>query len=39
LSGIDLRFDCSCPPACDEADDGWGKPVHADDCACGCDLA
>jgi HTH-type transcriptional regulator/antitoxin HipB len=39
LSGVDLRFDCSCPPACDEVDDGWGKPVHAPDCVCGCDLA
>jgi HTH-type transcriptional regulator/antitoxin HipB len=32
-------FDCSCPPACDELDDRSGKPVHADDCPCGCDVA
>ncbi len=30
---------CTCPPACDEADDGSGPPRHAADCPCGCDLA
>jgi transcriptional regulator with XRE-family HTH domain len=39
LSGIDLRFDCACPPACDELEDRPGPPVHAPDCPCGCDLA
>jgi transcriptional regulator with XRE-family HTH domain len=39
LSGIDLRFDCTCPPRCDELDDGTGTPVHAPECPCGCDLA
>lgn len=31
-------FTCECPPACDELDDWSGKPVHAPECACGCDL-
>jgi HTH-type transcriptional regulator/antitoxin HipB len=39
LDGIDLSFDCSCPPRCDELDDRSGRPVHAPECACGCDLA
>jgi transcriptional regulator with XRE-family HTH domain len=39
LHGIDLRFDCTCPPACDELEDRPGPPVHAPDCPCGCDLA
>jgi HTH-type transcriptional regulator/antitoxin HipB len=39
LSGIDLRFDCTCPPRCDELDEGVGRPVHAPECPCGCDLA
>ncbi|MGY1634502.1 helix-turn-helix domain-containing protein [Geodermatophilus sp. SYSU D01186] len=38
LSSIDVGFDCTCPPECDEIDDGNGKPVHALDCPCGCDL-
>ena len=38
LDGIDLSFDCSCPPRCDELDDRSGKPVHALTCACRCDL-
>jgi transcriptional regulator with XRE-family HTH domain len=29
---------CHCPPACDELDDGNGRPVHSPDCACVCDL-
>ena len=29
---------CTCPPACDEVDDGSGPPRHAADCQCGCDL-
>jgi transcriptional regulator with XRE-family HTH domain len=36
---IDDGFTCTCPPICDEVDDGNGRPVHAPDCACGCDLA
>ncbi|MGY1821568.1 helix-turn-helix domain-containing protein [Geodermatophilus sp. SYSU D00079] len=39
LSSIDVGFDCTCPPECDEVDDGHGTPVHAPDCPCGCDLA
>ncbi|MGY1594552.1 helix-turn-helix domain-containing protein [Geodermatophilus sp. SYSU D00708] len=39
LSRIEVRFDCTCPPRCDELDDGTGSPVHAPDCPCGCDLA
>jgi HTH-type transcriptional regulator/antitoxin HipB len=31
-------FTCECPPACDELDDWSGKPVHAPECPCGCDL-
>jgi HTH-type transcriptional regulator/antitoxin HipB len=31
-------FSCTCPPACDELDDWSGRPVHAPDCPCGCDL-
>jgi transcriptional regulator with XRE-family HTH domain len=30
---------CTCPPLCDELDDRNGKPVHADACLCGCDVA
>lgn len=39
LDGVDLSFDCSCPPLCDELDDRSGPPVHAPGCGCGCDLA
>ncbi|MGK5110528.1 helix-turn-helix domain-containing protein [Geodermatophilus sp. CPCC 205506] len=38
LSSIDDGFRCDCPPRCDELDDGSGRPVHAPDCPCGCDL-
>lgn len=31
-------FSCECPPACDELDDWSGKPVHAPECPCGCDV-
>ena len=31
-------FVCSCPPRCDELDDGSGRPVHAEECPCLCDL-
>ncbi|MFD2091605.1 hypothetical protein ACFSHS_08460, partial [Blastococcus deserti] len=31
-------FHCACPAACDELDDWSGRPVHADDCSCSCDL-
>jgi transcriptional regulator with XRE-family HTH domain len=31
-------FSCTCPPACDELDDWSGRPVHAPDCPCRCDL-
>jgi transcriptional regulator with XRE-family HTH domain len=39
FAGLDLRFDCTCPAACDDLDDRSGKPVHAPTCACDCDLA
>ena len=32
-------FTCTCPPMCDELDDWGGRPVHAEDCRCSCDLA
>jgi transcriptional regulator with XRE-family HTH domain len=32
-------FTCECPPACDELDDWSGKPVHAPECPCGCDVS
>jgi transcriptional regulator with XRE-family HTH domain len=31
-------FRCTCPPACDELDDWSGRPVHAGDCGCSCDV-
>ena len=34
-----IEWVCTCPPRCDELDDRSGKPVHADDCSCGCDVA
>jgi transcriptional regulator with XRE-family HTH domain len=39
FTGIDLTFDCTCPDACDDLDDRSGKPVHAPECSCDCDLA
>jgi transcriptional regulator with XRE-family HTH domain len=39
FAGIDLRFECTCPAACDELDDRSGRPVHAPECSCDCDLA
>jgi HTH-type transcriptional regulator/antitoxin HipB len=33
------EFDCTCPPQCDDLDDRSGRPVHADDCPCRCDVA
>jgi hypothetical protein len=35
---FDPGFVCECPPLCEELDDHSGKPVHADDCPCGCDV-
>ena len=32
-------FRCMCPAACDELDDRSGRPVHAPECACHCDVA
>jgi transcriptional regulator with XRE-family HTH domain len=29
---------CTCPPACEDLDDRSGKPVHADECPCRCDV-
>jgi hypothetical protein len=34
----DEGLTCTCPPECDEVDDGWGPPTHAAACACRCDL-
>ncbi|WP_324275781.1 hypothetical protein [Blastococcus brunescens] len=31
-------FTCSCPPRCEELDDWSGRPVHAEDCPCSCDV-
>ncbi len=31
-------FTCTCPPACEELDDYTGRPVHAPECACHCDV-
>ena len=31
-------FTCTCPPSCDALDDFSGKPVHAEECPCGCDV-
>ncbi|SFE07274.1 helix-turn-helix domain-containing protein [Blastococcus tunisiensis] len=33
------EWTCTCPPRCDELDDRSGRPVHADECPCSCDLA
>ena len=35
---VDPGMTCTCPPGCDEVDDGSGPPRHAADCPCGCDL-
>jgi transcriptional regulator with XRE-family HTH domain len=32
-------FECTCPPRCDELDDREGRPVHAEECPCNCDVA
>jgi hypothetical protein len=31
-------FECDCPRACDDLDDWSGRPVHAEDCPCSCDI-
>ena len=31
-------FECTCPPRCDELDDWSGRPVHAEQCPCSCDV-
>ena len=36
---VDPGLTCTCPPECDEVDDGSGPPRHAAVCACGCDVA
>ena len=33
------EWTCACPAACDELDDRSGRPVHAGNCPCSCDLA
>ena len=39
LRSEDPRLECTCPRACDELDDRSGRPVHAEECPCSCDLA
>ncbi|MGY1679611.1 helix-turn-helix domain-containing protein [Geodermatophilus sp. SYSU D01176] len=34
---VDDALTCTCPPECDEVDDGSGPPRHAAACPCGCD--
>jgi transcriptional regulator with XRE-family HTH domain len=34
----DVEWDCTCPPGCDALDDWSGRPVHAQECPCSCDL-
>jgi transcriptional regulator with XRE-family HTH domain len=36
---FDPGFTCECPPECAALDDRNGRPVHADGCPCGCDVA
>jgi HTH-type transcriptional regulator/antitoxin HipB len=31
-------FTCACPARCEELDDFSGRPVHADECRCRCDI-
>jgi len=31
-------FECCCPPRCDELENWSGRPVHAEDCPCSCDV-
>ncbi|MCU1668010.1 MAG: transcriptional regulator, family [Blastococcus sp.] len=38
LARIDVGFRCDCPAACEELDDWSGRPVHAEECPCGCDV-
>ena len=42
LAGESLRlpefFECRCPSACDALDDWSGRPVHAEECPCSCDV-
>jgi transcriptional regulator with XRE-family HTH domain len=35
---LDDWFTCTCPARCEELDDFSGRPVHADECRCRCDL-
>jgi len=37
-AGSGWDFECTCPPRCDELDDRSGRPFHAEDCPCSCDL-
>jgi transcriptional regulator with XRE-family HTH domain len=34
----DTSLDCTCPRACDELDDWSGRPIHAEECPCSCDV-
>ena len=38
FAGVHDGFTCTCPPACDELDDRSGRPVHAENCPCSCDV-
>ncbi|WP_236836714.1 helix-turn-helix domain-containing protein [Blastococcus sp. KM273129] len=35
---LDDGWTCTCPPGCDDLDDRSGRPVHAGDCPCRCDV-
>lgn len=32
------KFECACPPACEDLDDRSAPPVHAPNCPCRCDV-
>lgn len=38
FADVDPGLTCTCPPECDEIDDGSGPTAHASACACRCDL-
>jgi HTH-type transcriptional regulator/antitoxin HipB len=38
LAAVDDDLPCTCPAACDELDDWSGRPVHAEQCPCSCDV-
>ena len=38
LKHVGEAFECTCPAACDALDDWSGRPVHAPECPCACDV-